>query len=423
MENNKRVKLGCYATNVSMSVVANLSPLLFITFNTKYGISFSLLGLLVLINFCTQLIIDLIFSFFSHKFNIPLVVKMTPLITLIGLFVYAIWPYIFSDHIYIGLVIGTVIFSASGGLSEVLISPVIDAIPSENPEHEMSKLHSIYAWGVVFVIIFSTLFLLAFGSDSWQILTLILMIVPLIGVVLFSTAKIPEMKKPDKTSGTLKYIKNKDLWLCVIAIFLGGAAECTMAQWCSGYLETALGIQKVWGDIFGVAIFGLTLGLGRTLYSKIGKNVSKVLFMGAIGAVLCYLIAAISPIPFIGLIACALTGFCVSMLWPGSLIVASERFPSGGVFIFAMMASGGDFGASVVPQLVGVIADMPAKIPALSTLASNLGMNPEQFGLRLGMLVGMLFPLIAIFVYLYIMKSLRFRKEDPDDSIPIDQLH
>lgn len=417
MENNNRVKFGCYATNVSMSVVANLSPILFITFNSEYKISFTLLGLLVLINFCTQLSVDLIFSFFSHKFNIPLVVKLTPVITIAGLLVYALWPYIFPNSVYVGLIIGTVIFSSSGGLSEVLISPVIDAIPSENPEREMSKLHSIYAWGVVFVIIFSTLFLLIFGNKNWQILALILMFIPLIAVIFFSGAKIPEMKTPEKTSGTLKYLKNRDLWICVLAIFLGGAAECTMAQWCSGYLETALGIPKVWGDIFGVAIFGLTLGLGRTLYSKFGKNAPRVLFLGAIGAAICYLVAAISPIPIIGLIACAITGFCVSMLWPGSLIIASERFPSGGIFIFAMMASGGDLGASVVPQLVGIIADLPQKVPALSNFAIKLGMAPEQLGLRLGMLAGMLFPLIAIFVYLYVMKSLRHRTESLDTSI------
>ena len=284
--NHKRVKLGCYATNVSMSVVANLSPILFITFNKSYGISFSLLGLLVLINFCTQLGIDLIFSFFSRKFNIPAVVKATPMITVIGLALYALAPVLFKEHVYLGLVLGTIVFSASGGLAEVLISPVVNAIPSDNPEREMSKLHSIYAWGVVFVIIFSTLFLLAFGNDSWQILSLILATIPIVGALLFMGTKIPETN-PEETASesSIKQFRNKDLWICVLAIFLGGAAECTMAQWCSGYLETALNIPKVWGDVFGVALFGLTLGVGRTLYSKIGKNVGRVLFLGMLSAV------------------------------------------------------------------------------------------------------------------------------------------
>ncbi len=400
-----RVKYACYTVNVSMSVVGNLSPVLFLTFHDLYGISYSLLGLLVLINFSTQLGIDLIFSFFSHKFNISKVVKFTPVLTVIGLSVYALWPFFAPSAVYLGLVIGTVIFSASSGLAEVLISPVIAAIPSENPDHEMSKLHSIYAWGVVGVIIASTLFLLVFGSDKWQWLALLFTAVPMTSVILFWGTQLPRLSTPERTSGALGYLKNKGVWLCVIAIFFGGAAECTMAQWCSSYIEHALGIPKVWGDLFGVALFSLMLGLGRTLYSKIGKNIERVLLLGAIGATLCYTVAAVSPLPFIGLLACAFTGFCTSMLWPGNLLVASDRFPQSGVFIYAMMAAGGDLGASVVPQLVGIITDAVAAHPLAFELAQKLSMSSEQLGMKAAMIFGALFPLLGIFVYLSFYKK------------------
>ncbi len=407
----KRLKFACYTTNVTMSVVANLSPVLFITFRALYGISYSLLGTLVLVGFTTQLLIDLIFSFFSHKFNIEKTVKATPLIAAIGLVFYAIWPFVFPNNVYLGLLIGTVIFSSSGGLAEVLISPVIAAIPSKDPDREMSKLHSIYAWGVVGVIIISTLYLLLFGKENWQYLALAFAVVPIFSFALFFKSKIPHMETPKRVSGVLKALKNKKLWLCVAAIFLGGAAECTMAQWSSGYIEQALGIDKVWGDIFGVALFGATLGLGRSLYAKFGKNVSKILLLGAIGATVCYLTAAVSNIATIGLIACALTGFCVSMLWPGCLIVAQDYFPNGGVFIFAMMAAGGDFGASVGPQLIGIVTDVVAASPNMSEIAQTLSLTADQMGMKLGMLVGALFPMIAIFVYLYIHKKSKKSKK------------
>ena len=400
----KRLKYACYTTNVSMSVVANLPPVLFITFRNLYGISYSLLGLLVLINFVVQLSVDLIFSFFSHKFNIPKTVKLTPLLTVIGLLVYAVTPWLFPQNVYLCLVIGTIIFSASGGLAEVLISPVIAALPSKDPDSEMSKLHSIYAWGVVFVIIFSTLFLLAFGYDNWQYLALTLMLVPLLSCILFSRSDIPRMNTPERVSDVGRELKNKTLWVCVLAIFFGGAAECTMAQWSSGYIEKALNIDKVWGDIFGVAVFGATLGLGRTLYSKYGKNITKVLLLGIIGAAACYVIAAISNVALVGLLACAVTGFCVSMLWPGSLIIASERFPHSGVFIFAMMAAGGDLGASVGPQLVGIVTDMSMRSSVLCQLADKLNLTAEQLSMKVGMSVGAMFPLMAIPLFVYIYK-------------------
>ena len=201
------------------------------------------------------------------------------------------------------------------------------------------------------------------------------------------------------------FLKNKKLWVCVLGIFLGGAAECAMAQWSSGYLEQALGLPKVWGDIFGVALFAVMLGLGRSLYAKCGKNIRAVLFVGAIGAVICYLTAALVNIPVIGLLACAFTGFCVSMLWPGSLVVASERFPNGGVFIFAMMAAGGDLGASVAPQLIGIITDAVSMNPNAIAYAQTIGLMPEQLGMKLGMLIGGLFPLVAIPLYLHIIKA------------------
>ncbi len=404
-QNYTRLKLACYSANVCMAIVGNLPPVLFLTFQSSYGISYSLLGTLVLINFFTQLAVDLVFSFFSHKFDIPKTVKLTPVITAAGFLLYALSPVIFPNNIYLGLALGTVVFSVSSGLSEVLISPVIAAIPADDPDREMSKLHSVYAWGSVFVIIASTLFLLAFGSENWMWLVFAFMSVPAASVILYLGAQIPKMETPEKVSGALALLKNRGVWLCVFAIFLGGAAECTMAQWCSGYLEKALSIPKVWGDIFGVALFSVALGMGRTLYAKRGKNIEKVLLLGAIGAAVCYFTAAVSNIAILGLFACAFTGFFVSMLWPGNLIVASDRFPSGGVFIFAMMAAGGDLGASVGPQLVGIITDTVSASPFFVEIAQSMNIGADQLGMKLGMLVGMLFPLTAIFVFARFLKQ------------------
>lgn len=412
-KNDKIVRLGCYATNITMAVVCNLSPLLFLTFRSLYGISYTLLGLLVLINFCTQLSVDLVFSFFSHKFNIAKSVKLSPILACMGLTVFAIYPFFFPSSVYVGLVIGTVLFSAGSGFAEVLVSPVIAALPAKDPDREMSKLHSIYAWGAVGVVVLSTLYLFVFKHENWQYLALILTIVPISALVLFANCKLPEMQTPEKMSGAISFIKNPGVWLCVVAIFLGGASEVTMAQWASGYLEMSVGMSKVWGDIFGVAMFAVMLGLGRSLYAKFGKRITTVLLCCAIGATLCYLVAAISPIPIVGLIACAFTGFCVSMMWPGSLIVAGDRFAAGGVLIYALMAAGGDFGASIGPQLVGVITDAAIENPTLLAMAEKLAVSPEQFGMKLGMLVGMLFPLVLIFICIAFIKTdKKYKKQE-----------
>lgn len=401
------IKLACYMSNVSMAIVGNIPPILFLTFHDSYGISYSALGFLVLLNFSTQLVVDLAFSFFSHRFNIPKIIKKTPLLTVIGILIYAIWPYIFPENVYIGFVLGTLIFSASSGFVEVLISPVIAALPSDEPEREMSKLHSSYAWGVVGVIILSSLYLLVFGSDNWQILMLTLSAIPLFSAFLFSRSQIPKMQTPKKISGIIQYLKSPTLWLCVAGIFFGGASECTMAQWASSYLELSFGIEKIWGDIFGVGLFAVMLGFGRTLYSKYGKNITRVLFLGSLGAIGCYLLCSMTSFAPLGLIACAMTGFCVSMLWPGSLIVASERIPSGGVFLYAMMAAGGDLGASIGPQMIGFVTDKVMSNELLCSFAERIGLMSEQFGMKTGMFLGTVFPIFAAVVFLYIKKTNR----------------
>ncbi len=403
MNKQKMLKYACYVSGMTMSVTANLPPLLFMTFHDLYKITYSLLGTLVVVNFITQLAIDLVFSFFSHKFNIPKTVKTIPLISVAGLILFALAP--LFKNVYLGLLLGTVVFSVSSGLSEVLVSPVFATIPAKDPDREMSKLHSCYAWGTVGVVILSTIFIFIFKGTNWQYLVFLFLLLPLMASVLFTLSGVPEMDTPQKTSETFGFLKNKLLWLSVFAIFMGGAAECNMSQWASSYLEQALNIPKIYGDIFGVALFALFLGLGRTLYGKFGKNIEKLLLLGAIGSTLCYFTAAVVPVPIIGLFACAFTGFCTSMLWPGNLVVAEKRFTQGGVFIFALMAAGGDLGASVAPQLVGIITDGVIANDSFLNLCGTLNLTPDQLGMKLGILSGMFFPLLGIIIQYKIRKT------------------
>ncbi len=406
MENSQKytiTKYASYMTGFTMSAVANISPLLFLTFREMYGISYTLLGLLIVVNFATQLMIDLVFSFFTKYFNIHKTVKLTPFIAFIGMLIYAVMPQLFPAQAYIWIVVGTVIFSVSSGLAEVLMSPVIAAIPAENPEHEMSKLHSVYAWGVVIVVIVSTLFIKLFGRTNWMYLALLWSLVPLTAWIMYIKSEIPPMEV--NSGGKSGFKINKGLLLCVFCIFLGGAAECTMSQWASGFTEKALGIPKMWGDIFGMALFGAMLGIGRTAYSKIGKNVINVMLFGMLGAFICYGIAGLCLNPVVALFACALTGICTSMLWPGTLIYAEEKLPGMGVAAYALLAAGGDFGASVVPQLVGIVADKISN-PSFETelWCSDLFITPEQLGMRAGILVAAIFPLLGVILILRIKK-------------------
>ena len=403
--NYRLTRIACYMGNISMSAVANLTPLLFLTFRELYGISYTLLGLLVTVNFLTQLTIDMIFSLFSHRFNIPFVVRMTPWITVTGLVIFAVMPMLFPGAAYAFIVVGTLIFSSSAGLSEVLISPVVAAIPSDNPSRDMSMLHSIYAWGVVGVAIITTLLLRLVGHEHWQYVALMWCVVPVCGGILFACAPLPPLETPKRTSGAVGMFKNRWVMLCVLSIFCGGAAENTISQWCSSYIESALGVSKTYGDIFGVAGFAFMLGLGRTLYAKLGRRIYPVVLWGFSGAVVCYLTAALTPVPLLGLVACGLTGLCVSMLWPGSLLMLADGMTSADVAAYALMAAGGDFGSSVGPQMVGVVTDVVVGSEFAAGLTQSWGIGADQLGMKTGLLCGALFPAVGIVIAALLMRG------------------
>lgn len=407
----KRTKLACYLAYFTMSSVFSLPPLLFVTLREMYHISYTLLGTLVLTNFCTQLAIDLIFTIFSKHFNVRKVVKIMPFITSIGLMIYALVPTFFPDYAYVGLLIGTIIFSVAAGLSEVLLSPTIAAIPSDNPQRDMSTLHSLYAFGVFTVVTVSTLFLKLFGNKNWMFLTLFLALLPIIASVLFMLSPMPDMQGHE-SSANLDGTKRRTLGLamCVGCIFFGSCAENAMSNWISSYMENALHIDKSIGDILGMAMFAILLGVARISYAKFGKNICRVLLIGMIGTSACYLVAGLSTSILLAFLACILTGLFTSMLWPGTLIMMEEKLPSAGVAAFALMAAGGDLGASVSPQLMGIVIDKVSASDLAFELGAALNLSVEQIGLKAGMLVNSIFPILGTILVVFIIRY--FKKQE-----------
>ena len=403
--NDRRTKLTCYFTNLVMSSVFSLPPLLFAAFREMYGISYTLLGTLVLINFCTQLGIDLIFSFFSRYFNIHKTIRLMPLITAAGLFVYALIPMLFPQYAYIGLAAGTFIFSFAAGLGEVLISPTIAALPSDTPEKDMSVLHSLYGYGVVGVVLISTLFLQFAGKEYWVYLTFFWASLPVIASILLRRSPLPDMdmsQEGSKSAGAKRRIKG--LVLCMMCIFLGACAENTMTNWISVYAENALQIPKVWGDILGMSVFAILLALTRSAYAKFGRNIFKTLMVSMCGAAVCYTAVAFSPNAVLSLIACVALGVCTSMLWPGTLILMEEKIPGAGVAAYALMAAGGDLGASIAPQALGIVVDRISLTKWSETIGNAMLLTPEQVGFKTGMLGASIFPIFGVILLTYMKK-------------------
>ena len=400
--NFKRTKYACYFTYLAMSSVFALPPLLFATFKELYNISYTLLGSLVLVNFCTQLSVDLILSFLSKYFNLRLTIRIMPLVTAAGLSIYALVPWLFPQYAYLGLISGTFVFSIAAGLCEVLVSPTIAALPSDNPAQDMSALHSLYGYGFVGVVLISTLFLQIIGNKYWMLLTLLWAFLPIIASIMLMNSPIPDMNITQSPSNAIhSKHRAKSILLCMGCIFLGACAENTMANWVSVYAEKALEIPKIWGDVLGMSLFAALLAITRTLYAKFGKNIFLTLVVSMSGSVVCYLMIALSSSAFLSLISCIALGIFTSMLWPGTLILMEERIPALGVTAYALMAAGGDLGASIAPQAMGIIVDKIALTEWSKAIADNLFLTSEQIGFKVGMIAVAILPTIGILLLIY----------------------
>lgn len=351
-----------YIGYTTQALAINFAPLLFITFEQSYGVSITKISLLIAISFITQLLVDAFEAKFSSKLNTRISIIFGHICVALGLMAYAVLPELISDA-FIGLAIATVLGGIGGGIIEVLISPIIEACPTENKARSMSLLHSFYCWGAALTILVSTLFLALVGIEHWKILTCAWAIIPTVGAVLFCAVPIYELEadtaEGKKRTEGKSLLRSPIFWVFIIIMFCAGASEMAMSQWASSFAEAGLGIDKTAGDMLGPFAFAIFMGMTRLFYALMSKKVRLVVFIG-ISAALCaisYLLTALSPYPLLSLVGCALCGISVAIMWPGIYSLSAENITFGGVRMFALLALAGDVGCVVGPSVAGFVAD------------------------------------------------------------------
>lgn len=367
----------CYLGYITQALIVNLPPLLFVVFRDKFGLSYTMLGSIVLLIFVTQLIVDALAIKFVDKIGQRMSAMIAHAFASVGMVALAFLPRVMPLP-FMGIVISSILFSIGGGLIEVLVSPIVESLPGDAKASSMSLLHSFYSWGQVLVILVSTVTLLFVGQDLWYYLPLLWSVLPLF--TLFKFAKVPLMPPEEAHNQTplRTLFKSKVFLMALLLMVCSGASELSMAQWASLFAEKGLGISKTLGDLLGPCLFAVMMGTVRTWYGIKGQtiNINNVLIACSALCIVSFVITAIVPIPAISLLGCALCGLSVSLMWPGMLSMTAAGYPSGGVAMFAILAIGGDLGCSIGPQLTGIIAD--------------------KSSLNMGLLASIIFPAIML---------------------------
>lgn len=387
MANNYNyTRVCCYIGYFVQAIINNFLPLLFVTFNSHFGISFEKLGILIVINFCTQIAVDVISVKIIDKVGYKNTAILAHVFASTGLALLAFLPNIMSNA-YTAIIISILFYAFGSGLIEVIISPIIEYLPSNAKAASMSFLHSFYCWGQLATVIITTIMFVLLGIDRWSVISLIWAVVPFVNLFLFIRAPIvvPESVSPEKRNRHL--LKNGNFYLLLLVMLCAGSSELAVSQWVSAFAEVSLGLDKSVGDLLGPCAFALFMGVGRLIYGLAGErlNIKKTMLVCAVLCFSCYMVIALSGSAVLSLVFCAICGFSVSVMWPGTLSIASASFASGGALMFGFLAAFGDLGCSVGPWVAGKMAD--------------------SYGLQSGFLLAGIFPLIMIFVIIYLIKK------------------
>ncbi len=352
--------IACFIGYIVQAIVNNFVPLLFLTFQKTYGISLSRITFLVTLNFGIQLTVDLLAAFFVDKIGYRISMCLAHLCAAMGFILLTILPEILPDP-YIGIMIAVSIYAIGGGLLEVVVSPVVEACPTKHKESAMSLLHSFYCWGHVGVVLISTVFFAAAGIEHWRILAVLWVLICLGNMLFFMFTPIASLIEEGETGFSFKELLSQKLfWVLLLMMICAGASEQAVSQWASTLAEKGLGVSKTIGDLAGPMTFAILMGTSRALYGKFGEKMDLDKFMSAscLLCVISYLLIAIVPNPVINLLGCAICGFSVGIMWPGSFSKASKAMPLGGTLMFALLALGGDIGCGGGPTFAGMMASV-----------------------------------------------------------------
>ena len=349
----------CFVGYIVQAIVNNFVPLLFVTFQESYGIPLSEITMLITVNFAVQLVIDLISAWFIDKIGYRASVLAAHICSAVGLILLTVLPSVMSSP-FAGLLVAVVIYAVGGGLIEVIISPIIEACPTDNKEKAMSLLHSFYCWGHVGVVLISTVFFALFGIENWKILALIWAIVPIVNTFVFIKVPIYSLNEDGEEGLPLRKLFSMKMFrVFLIMMICAGASEQAVSQWASAFAEKGLGVSKTVGDLAGPMAFAVLMGTSRLIFGKYGHKLDLDRFMkySCILCIAAYLCITLVPNPVIGLIGCGICGFSVGILWPGTYSKASASIKGGGTAMFAMLALAGDIGCSGGPTLAGLVSD------------------------------------------------------------------
>ena len=401
----KHTVIACYISYVVQAIVNTISPLLFVVYSEKLGLSLLEISLLITFNFVIQLTVDLCSTFFVTGLGYRRCVVLAEILATAGLFLMPTLTILMPSK-FLALLISSTIMCSGGGLIEVVVSPIVEAIPGDKKASDMSILHSFYCWGQVIVILITTLYLTVFGIESWSFLPFIFALFPIAAGIMFIFVPVNQLDGDGKSYGFSHLRRQNGFFAMVVIMVAAGASEVAIAQWASLFTEKGLGISKSLGDLLGPCAFAVAMGLSRVIFGKYASRIrlEKWIFASFALCIASYLITVFSTLPALSFLGFTLCGVSVAILWPGTYSLGAQFIPSGGTLMFAFFAFSGDLGCTLGPDLIGIVSDFVVKNG--SSVFSFLKGDVTAVALKIGILTALVFPTTGLIASAVLIKKM-----------------
>ena len=354
----KHTLIASYIGYIVQALIINLLPLLFASFTNDFGLSVTKISFLIMLNFSIQLTVDLIAAKYVDIIGYKRGAIIAHFLAFFGLFLLSFLPFVIDP--FIGICICLIPMALGGGMTEVIISPIVQSLPLENKASHMSILHSFFCWGTVLTVLLSTAFFSLFGVENWRFLAILWSLLPLFNAFYYMFVPFAPLSEDKKTTSSKTLLASRTFLIMLTLMLCSGAAEMTMSQWASYFAENGLSVSKTTGDLLGPCSFSILMGLARVLFAKFEKqiNLKRGLIISSALCIISYLVASLSPYPVLSLIGCSLCGLSCGIMWPGTLSFAAEKFENAGGNMFALLAFAGDIGCTLGPFLLGLLSDV-----------------------------------------------------------------
>lgn len=129
-------RIACYNGLIVQAAINNLLPLFYVIIQRDFNVSVEKLGMLTAVNFVTQLLVDLFAAAFVDRLGWRRSICLSHILAVAGFAALSFLPGMIDP--YMAVVISVIVYASGSAIIEVMVSPIVEALPSTDKGGQMA---------------------------------------------------------------------------------------------------------------------------------------------------------------------------------------------------------------------------------------------------------------------------------------------